>query len=197
MNRLLPQRWQEAGQKLTWGAQRGETHRAGRLHGSQQTSITWGPLRVQTDQGQGSVIAPCQARSGPGALPLLHPGDSGWAWAWDGDCPLPTSNPNKRQRKNYSRAKNIYKHVRSVPRPHLSRKRARGQGWAETARDGQAQAGSPQYLDFLSEVLPAGQELVQCVLGMLHVTAVLPVDQEPGWWAHTHTHTRCESVLLS
>lgn len=49
--------------------------------------------------------------------------------------------------------------------------------------------GMPCYLHFLPEVLPAGEELVQCTLSMLHVAAVLSVDQEPeegGSNIHTH-----------
>ena len=50
--------------------------------------------------------------------------------------------------------------------------------------------GSHGYLDFQSEVLPAGKELVQRVLGVFHVAAVLAVDQEPGRAdKHTHAHT--------
>lgn len=47
------------------------------------------------------------------------------------------------------------------------------------------------YLYFLPEVLPAGEELVQGTLSMLHVAAVLSVDQEPEeetamcTWHHT------------
>lgn len=54
--------------------------------------------------------------------------------------------------------------------------------------------GMPCYLHFQPEVLPAGKELVQRALSMLHVAAVLSVDQEPGegtatcTWCHTHGH---------
>lgn len=61
---------------------------------------------------------------------------------------------------------------------------------------GRGQAEKPLYLDFQSEVLPAGEQLVQRVLGVLHVAAVLAVDQEPvGKQRHarahacTHAHT--------
>ena len=58
VNRLLPKGGRSLERSSRRGLKVGATHRAGRLHGSQQTSITWGPLRVQTDQGQGSVVAP-------------------------------------------------------------------------------------------------------------------------------------------
>lgn len=48
-------------------------------------------------------------------------------------------------------------------------------------------AGSPHYLDLLSEVLPAGEKLVQRALGVLHMAAVLPIDQKPGQGAHAHS----------
>lgn len=60
---------------------------------------------------------------------------------------------------------------------------------AATSGPGPGPTPGRTYLDFLPEVLPAGQELVQSVLGVLHVAAVLPVDQEPGQCTHTHTHT--------
>lgn len=55
-------------------------------------------------------------------------------------------------------------------------------------------AGVPCYLHFQPEVLPAGKELVQRALSMLHVAAVLSIDQEPGegtatcTWCHTRGH---------
>lgn len=109
------------------------------------------------------------------------------ARAWVSALPCALSTPNKRQRKDTHQPKASTNMQHHCPVPTFP-------GNRQEARDGRARAGSPQYLDFLSEVLLAGQELVQCVLGMLHVTAVLPVDQEPGRWAHTqrdtetHTH---------
>lgn len=47
-------------------------------------------------------------------------------------------------------------------------------------KPGAGQGPGRCYLHFQPEVLPAGEELVQRVLSMLHVAAVLPVDQEPG-----------------
>lgn len=54
--------------------------------------------------------------------------------------------------------------------------------------------GMPCYLHFLPEVLPAGEELVQCTLSMLHVAAVLSVDQEPEEGAATSTHMETEQA---
>lgn len=55
---------------------------------------------------------------------------------------------------------------------------------------GQGRAGSRRYLDFQSEVFPAGEELAQRVLGVFHVAAVLPVDQQPAQeHADMQTHT--------
>lgn len=61
---------------------------------------------------------------------------------------------------------------------------------AATSGPGPGPTPGRTYLDFLPEVLSAGQELVQSVLGVLHVAAVLPVDQEPGQCTHTHTRAR-------
>lgn len=104
-------------------------------------------------------------------------------------CPPHTS---KMPRKKITQ-KNIYGNhslVPSCPLPCKMGKRGtselqpwrQGRGWGGTA-------ASPHYLDLLSEVLPAGQELVQRVLGVLHVAAVFPVDQEPGRRAHVCTHS--------
>lgn len=124
------QRWQGPGEELRSGARGGETRGAGRLRGSQQTSITWGPLRVQTDQGQGSAVAP-PAKPDLVLGPCHSCTQGAQAGPGLGQCPpLRTLNPQQKAKERHSSAKSIYKHATSLPRPHLSRKQARGQGWA-------------------------------------------------------------------
>lgn len=85
--------------------------------GSKQTRVrgqSWPPAKPDL------VLGPCHSctqgtQAGPGL----------------GQCPpLCTLDPQQKAKERHSLAKSIYKHATSLPRPHLSRKWARGQGWA-------------------------------------------------------------------
>lgn len=123
------QRWQESGEELRSGA-RGvrlaglgdsmapsKRPSPGGPSGSKQTRVrgqSWPPAKPYL------VLGPCHSctqgtQAGPGL----------------GQCPpLCTLDPQQKAKERHSLAKSIYKHATSLPRPHLSRKWARGQGWA-------------------------------------------------------------------
>lgn len=160
----VPETGPEPGRGVGTGDERGG------LLGFQQTSVTWSPRGVCIGQHRGSVTAPRRAGSGPGGLPLLH-------------LPLP-SPPQQNAEEKQSPRKTPTTTIPPVPSRPPSRKTGkRGAGELQPWRRRDSRGGqppSPHYLDLLSEVLPAGEELVQRVLGVLHVAAIFPVDQKPG-----------------